>query len=176
MNSYLKKSLALVTLAGTIITTDSSRIYPNNKGEYLNMAFAEISSQTMEKVIEAREETLEKMDARKRQEVVDFACKFIGNPYVWGGTSLTNGADCSGFVQSVYAHFGVTLPRTSASQRAAGEGVPYEEVLPGDIICYDGHVGIYIGNGEIVNARNPETGIGITPATYKNILAVRRVL
>lgn len=110
------------------------------------------------------------------QQVVNFACQFIGNPYVWGGTSLTNGADCSGFVQSVFANFGISLPRTSYEQRSAGTGVSYEEALPGDIICYDGHVGIYIGDGQIVNAQSPSEGIGISPATYTNILAVRRVL
>ena len=95
---------------------------------------------------------------------------------MWGGTSLTNGADCSGFVQSVFAHFGITLPRTSYEQRSAGVGVSYEEAISGDVICYDGHVGIYIGNGQIVNAMNPAQGIGISPATYTTILAVRRVL
>ena len=110
------------------------------------------------------------------QAVVDYACQFIGNPYVWGGTSLTNGADCSGFVQSVYAHFGVNLPRTSSEMRSAGRGVSYSEALPGDIICYDGHVGIYMGDGQIVNAINSRKGIGILPATYKGILTVRRLL
>ena len=105
------------------------------------------------------------------QAVVDY-----GNPYVWGGTSLTNGADCSGFVQSVYAHFGVNLPRTSSEMRSAGRGVSYSEALPGDIICYDGHVGIYMGDGQIVNAINSRKGIGILPATYKGILTVRRLL
>ena len=93
-----------------------------------------------------------------------------------GGTSLTNGADCSGFVQSVYAHFGVNLPRTSSEMRSAGRGVSYSEALPGDIICYDGHVGIYMGDGQIVNAINSRKGIGILPATYKGILTVRRLL
>lgn len=110
------------------------------------------------------------------EQVVSYACQFIGNPYVWGGTSLTNGADCSGFVQSVFADFGVTLPRTSSQQRSAGVPVSYEEALPGDVICYDGHVGIYIGNGQIVNAMSPSQGIGISSATYANILSVRRVL
>lgn len=109
------------------------------------------------------------------QAVVDYACQFIGNPYVWGGTSLTNGADCSGFVQSVYAHFGISLPRTSGEQRSAGTGVSYSEAMPGDIICYDGHVGIYMGNGQIVNAINSNQGIGILPATYTNIITVRRM-
>lgn len=110
------------------------------------------------------------------QQVVSYACQFIGNPYVWGGTSLTNGADCSGFVQSVFANFGIYLPRTSYEQRSAGIDVSYEEALPGDIICYDGHVGIYIGDGQIVNAQSPSQGIGISPATYTTILSVRRVL
>lgn len=110
------------------------------------------------------------------QAVVDYACQFIGNPYVWGGTSLTNGADCSGFVQSVYAHFGISLPRTTWDQENVGIGVSYEEAVPGDLILYDGHVGIYMGNGQIVNAMNESDGIGICPATYTNIITVRRVL
>lgn len=124
----------------------------------------------------AKAEAEAKEKAAGGQAVVDYACQFIGNPYVWGGTSLTNGADCSGFVQSVFAHFGISMPRTSYQQRSAGVGVSYENAIPGDVICYDGHVGIYIGNGQIVNAMNPAQGIGISPATYTTILAVRRVL
>ena len=108
--------------------------------------------------------------------VVNYATQFVGNPYVWGGTSLTNGADCSGFVQSVYANFGVSLPRTSYEQQNAGTEVSYADAQPGDLICYDGHIGIYIGNGQIVNAQNPEQGIGISPATYTTILSVRRIV
>lgn len=110
------------------------------------------------------------------QAVIDYACQFIGNPYVWGGTSLTNGSDCSGFVQSVYAHFGVSLPRTTYEMVNAGYAVSYEEALPGDLILYDGHVGLYMGDGTIVNAMNEADGIGICSATYTNIIAVRRVL
>lgn len=109
------------------------------------------------------------------QAIADYACQFIGNPYVWGGTSLTNGADCSGFVQSVFAQFGISLPRTSYDQRGVGVAVSYDQAMPGDIICYDGHVGIYIGDGQIVNAQNPAQGIGISPAGYTTILSVRRV-
>ncbi len=109
------------------------------------------------------------------QAIADYACQFIGNPYVWGGTSLTNGADCSGFVQSVFAQFGISLPRTSYDQRGVGVAVSYDQAMPGDIICYDGHVGIYIGGGQIVNAQNPAQGIGISPAGYTTILSVRRV-
>ena len=93
--------------------------------------------------------------------VVSYATQFVGNPYVWGGTSLTNGADCSGFVQSVFAHFGVSLPRTSGGMRSAGVGVSYSEAKPGDIICYSGHVAIYMGGGSIVHASSPSTGIKI---------------
>lgn len=110
------------------------------------------------------------------QQIANFACQFVGNPYVWGGTSLTNGADCSGFVQSVYAHFGVSLPRTTYDMVNSGYAVSYEEALPGDLILYDGHVGLYMGDGTIVNAMNEADGIGICSATYTDIIAVRRVL
>lgn len=110
------------------------------------------------------------------QAVVDYAMQFVGNPYVWGGTSLTNGADCSGFVQSVYANFGVSMPRTSSAMRSAGTEVSYSEAVPGDVICYEGHVGIYIGNGQIVNAIDEAHGLGVSSATYTNIITVRRLL
>ena len=114
--------------------------------------------------------------ASNGQAIVDYACQFIRNPYVWGGTSLTDGTDCSGFVQSVFAHFGISLPRTTYDQINAGVEVSYDQAMPGDLICYDGHIGIYIGNGQIVNAQNPEQGIGISPATYTTILSVRRIV
>lgn len=110
------------------------------------------------------------------QAIVDYACQFIGNPYVWGGTSLTDGADCSGFVQSVFKHFGINLPRTSGEMRSSGTAVSYSEAMQGDIVCYDGHVGIYMGDGQIVNAINSRKGIGILPATYDNIITVRRLI
>ena len=134
------------------------------------------SRQQEEQRLQAEEEARAAQMENMGQEVVDYACQFIGNPYVWGGTSLTNGADCSGFVQSVFANFGIALPRTSYEQRSAGVGISYAEAMPGDLICYDGHVGIYIGNNQIVNAMSPSQGIGISSATYMNILAVRRVL
>lgn len=112
----------------------------------------------------------------KGQDIANYACKFIGNPYVAGGTSLTNGADCSGFVMSVYKNFGISLPRSSYAQSSAGRGVSYSEAKPGDIIYYGGHVGIYIGNGQIVHASTQRTGIKISPATYRNIITVRRIV
>lgn len=109
--------------------------------------------------------------------VVDYATQFVGNPYVWGGTSLTNGADCSGFVQSVYANFGVSLPRTSYEQQNAGTEVSYADAQPGDLICYGGHVAIYMGDGKIVHASNSTDGIKISnDATYRTILSVRRLV
>lgn len=113
--------------------------------------------------------------------VANYALQFVGNPYVWGGTSLTGGADCSGFVQSVYAAFGVSLPRTSYAQMSAGYEVSYSEAQPGDLICYGGHIAIYIGNGQIVHASNsapyPAGGIKVSSnAAYRTILSVRRVI
>ncbi len=116
------------------------------------------------------------VDSGNGHAVADYAMQFVGNPYVWGGTSLTNGADCSGFVQSVYANFGVGMPRTSSAMRSAGTEVSYSEAVPGDVICYEGHVGIYVGNGKIVNAIDEAHGIGVSSATYANIITVRRLL
>lgn len=110
------------------------------------------------------------------RQIAQYACQFVGNPYVAGGTSLTNGADCSGFTYRVYADFGYSLPRTSSQQRSAGTGVSYSEAQPGDLICYEGHVALYIGNGQIVHASSSRTGIKISNAQYKPILAVRRIV
>ncbi len=115
-------------------------------------------------------------------EVAEFALQYVGNPYVWGGTSLTNGADCSGFIMSVYAQFGYALPHSSFSMRRSGIGVSLEEAQAGDIICYSGHVAIYIGDGRIVHAKGDEYGIVTDPVYYgwggtgPTVLAVRRII
>ena len=128
------------------------------------------SSQAVETVVTSSE------GSALGRDIAAYGCQFIGNPYVFGGTSLTNGTDCSGFTQSVYAHFGIRIPRDSTSQRFFGTGVDYSQAQPGDLICYAGHVGLYIGNGQIVHASSERTGIKISNATYRTILAVRRIV
>ena len=111
------------------------------------------------------------------QKAVETAKQYLGVPYVWGGTNLNTGADCSGFVKSVYKSFGYNLPRSSSSQRSAGRKVSYSNKQPGDLICYSGHIAIYIGNGKIVHASSRKTGIKISPkANYRKVLSVRRIV
>ena len=113
------------------------------------------------------------------QQIANKGCEYIGNKYVYGGNSLTNGIDCSGFVQQIHAKFGISTPRTSSAIRSGGKAVAYADRMPGDVICYSGHVAIYIGNNTVVHASNskpyPSGGIKTTsPANYRTVLAVRR--
>lgn len=115
-------------------------------------------------------------DSEMGVAVAEYAVQFVGNPYKWGGTSLTNGADCSGFVMSVYANFGVSLPHSSSADRKQGYAVDgLANAQPGDLICYSGHVALYIGDGNIVHASTSKTGIIISKADHKKILAIRRI-
>lgn len=110
-------------------------------------------------------------------KIANYALQFVGNPYVYGGTSLTNGADCSGFVMSVYQNFGISLPRTSGEQGQCGWDVGgLGNAKAGDLVWYSGHIGIYIGNGQIVHASTPSSGIKVSNANYRTILSVRRIV
>lgn len=113
-------------------------------------------------------------DSSKGAEIASYACQFVGGPYVPGGTSLTEGCDCSGFTSSVYSHFGISLPRSSYAQSAAGREVSYSDVQPGDILYYGGHVAIYVGNNTIVHASTQATGIKYSSAFYRTIITIRR--
>lgn len=107
-------------------------------------------------------------------DIANYGLQFVGNPYVAGGTSLTNGADCSGFTQAVYSHFGISIPRSSYSQSEGGTPIEYSNIQAGDIIYYGGHVAIYIGNNQIVHASTAATGIKVSNAFYRSIITIRR--
>ena len=118
------------------------------------------------------EDTWEVYGTATGQSVVDYAMQFRGNPYVWGGTSLTKGADCSGFTQSIFSHFGISTGRSSRDQAAKGKEIPIDSVQPGDLLFYASgdyinHVALYIGGGQIIHASTPKNGIMITTAYYR---------
>ena len=132
---------------------------------------------------EAEEQArLAEMTSTKRQEVVNYALQFVGNPYVYGGTSLTNGTDCSGFTMSVYAHFGYGLPRTAAAQMQGLSSVDLSAIQPGDLLFYRGkdgsigHVTMYIGGGQVVHASSSTTGIIVSGIGYRTPCAAARVI
>ncbi len=186
VKGYVKTEQLLVGSAATehaknILTTvyAGQEIFSLNKEE-IEAAFSCGETKEEEIVRIAKEQEEQRIAAEaarqeKRAAVVAYAKQFIGNPYVYGGTSLTRGTDCSGFVRGVYRHFGVSLPRTSSAMRSVGYKVSARDMQPGDIVCYSGHVGIYAGNGKIVNAINEQKGIGMTSVYYKPIITVRRI-
>ncbi len=166
------------------ISKDYARVYT----DYIRAETTEEEQARLKKEAEDREKariaaakmaifTVEKTDETEMGiAVAKYAIQFIGNPYVWGGESLTEGADCSGFVMKVYEHFGVELPHSSAADRSQGYAVKgLENALPGDLICYSGHVALYIGDGQIVHAASTKSGIIVSKADYRQILAIRRI-
>ena len=128
------------------------------------------------KILEEARLAEEEAKELKRNEVKDFALQFVGNPYVYGGTSLTHGTDCSGFVMSVYKNFGYSLPRTTWGMEKSGVAVSEEDIRPGDLVLYSGHVGIYIGDGNIVHARNSRFGITTNDMHYQTVKTIRRII
>ena len=116
-----------------------------------------------------------------RVAISDYAKQFIGNPYVWGGTSLTNGADCSGFVLSIFSHYGISLPHSSRAQANCGTTISTSELLPGDLVFYGNgsginHVALYVGGGQVVHASNARVGITISSVNYRTpVKAVRLI-
>lgn len=137
---------------------------------------AQANAQGAQQVADTAQEAYDNDAAAKGQAVADFACQFVGNPYVWGGTSLTNGCDCSGFTMSVYKNFDYSLPHFAASQEAYGERVDsLADARPGDLICFGDHIGIYIGDGMMVHAANARDGIKISKADYRRYRTIRRI-
>ena len=129
--------------------------------------------QTVEIVVE---DNLKGDSRAKGQQVVDYASQFIGRPYRYGGLSLLHGSDCSGFLVGVFGHFGISLPHSSGAIRSVGTSVgSLENALPGDILAYSGHVGIYLGEGRMLSALNSRSGVTIESATYKPIKSIRRL-
>ena len=167
------------------ISTEYANVHSNYvTAESKEEEIARIARETQErqKARAAAKKTTQKVDyevgegSEMGKAVVEYALQFVGNPYVFGGTSLTNGIDCSGFVMKVYENFGVTLPHSSKADRTEGYAVEsLEDALPGDLICYSGHVALYMGNDQIVHASNSKTGIIVSKVNYRTILAIRRI-
>ena len=167
------------------ISTEYANVHSNYvTAESKEEEIARIARETQErqKARAAAKKTTQRVDyevgegSEMGKAVVEYALQFVGNPYVFGGTSLTNGIDCSGFVMKVYENFGVTLPHSSKADRTEGYAVEsLEDALPGDLICYSGHVALYMGNDQIVHASNSKTGIIVSKVNYRKILAIRRI-
>ena len=137
---------------------------------------AQAAADHTQETADTAKEDMQKHGSETGEAVAQFALQFVGNPYVWGGSSLTHGTDCSGFTMAVYANFGIRLPHYDASQRGYGIGIDsLSDAKPGDLICFYGHVGIYIGDGMMVHASNPRDGIKVSRADYRSIAAIRRI-
>lgn len=160
--------LQVLTTTATWVKVKVNGIVGYAQGKYINLNNGKTAAGTPIPV----------STTAKGQQVIDYAKRFLGNRYVYGGTSLTNGTDCSGFTMRVYEHFGYSIPRTSTTQRTAGKAVSsLSTAKAGDIICYSGHVALYMGNNQIIHASNARDGIKISyNAAYRPILTIRRII
>ena len=158
---------------------DAEPTKADEKAAMTALAVAEVAQAAADHTQETADtakEDMQKHGSETGEAVAQFALQFVGNPYVWGGSSLTPGTDCSGFTMAVYANFGIRLPHYDASQRGYGIGIDsLSDAKPGDLICFYGHVGIYIGDGMMVHASNPRDGIKVSRADYRSIAAIRRI-
>lgn len=165
--------------ASLIEDEDAEPTKADEKAAMTALAVAEVAQAAADHTQETADtakEDMQKHGSETGEAVAQFALQFVGNPYVWGGSSLTHGTDCSGFTMAVYANFGIRLPHYDASQRGYGIGIDsLSNAKPGDLICFYGHVGIYIGDGMMVHASNPRDGIKVSRADYRSIAAIRRI-
>ena len=173
-----KKASATAAKAGTYTRGTSVKCYGNKSGwttvKY-NGNYCYVSSNYLSATKPSTS------TASKGQQVANYALQFRGLAYKWGGESLTSGVDCSGFTMKVYQHFGYSLPHSSISQRSCGSSVSWSNKQAGDLICYNsingiGHVGIYIGNNQVVHAGSSSTGVHVSAANYRSVNCVRRIV
>lgn len=177
---YISADYADVTLTytyGETLEEEKARVAAEKAAKKAAEEAAKKKAEEEKKKQEAANKVYKDPTGSNGQAVIDYALQFVGNKYVWGGESLTNGVDCSGFVMKIYEKFGISLPHSSYKLRSVGRAVKESDLQPGDIICYSGHVALYMGNGKIVHASNKKDGIKISNNyKYKKVLAIRRVL
>ena len=172
--SYTSKSNGPATVIRTETETETESSSSSSSSSSASSSSS--SSSTKKSTSSSSSNSSSSSSSGSGSAVLAYAQRFVGNPYKWGGTSLTNGCDCSGFVQSVFAHFGKSLPHSSSADRGVGRGVSTSDMRVGDIVCYSGHVGIYAGGGKLLSALGKKYGITYCSDNYKKILAVRRVI
>ncbi len=163
---------------GYVHKGDSVTIKDSSNGFY-QITYKGKTAYVSQKYVSSKKVTAsatKKTSSSKGQQIANYATKFVGNPYRWGGTSLTRGADCSGFIKAVYQKFGYNLPHSSSALRSKGTGVSSSNKKAGDVVCYSGHVALYIGNNKIVHAANSRKGIIISNVSYMKVVAIRRIV
>lgn len=174
-NEWDKKRLLIETITAFVICFISFKFGENQTQIIYNgdVITYEIYNDTVKSIKELNEVSSQKATG---SDIADYALQFEGNPYLWGGTSLTQGTDASGFIVSVFNHFGFVLPHSSQAITNIGEKIEEENILPGDVVCYNDHIGIYVGDNKIIHASNPKSGIVVTNMNYKEPISIRRIV